>query len=139
MRTTAEVDLQIVAAMAQKELDAMKADDKQGIGEPTDLKCTCGGTMHRFDPTKGQYERLKKELGNPRYSRRKRQMKKNRKNWRKKAGFRAFLLAAIVRPLRNLMGFVCIECGSRRGFYDMMAKSMFRIEPMPEGAKLVYR
>jgi hypothetical protein len=51
---------------------------------------------------------------------------------------RLILLACLVTPLRNPMGFMCIDCGSRQGFYSMMAKSMFQIQPMPEGAKVIY-
>jgi len=132
------VDLaEVVKTLVRKQAE-FAADTTVGIGEATGFTCHCGGTMHQFDPTKAEYERLKKELGNPRYSRRKRQRKKNAKKWRAKAGFRAFLLCSLARPLRNPMGFICIKCGSRQGFYQMMAKSMFRIEPMPEGATPFY-
>jgi hypothetical protein len=57
------------------------SDDK-GMGEPTQFRCHCGGVMHRFDPTVVHFERLIKEMGKPRYSRRKRQAKKNHKKWR---------------------------------------------------------
>jgi hypothetical protein len=126
-----------VLAQYQKSF-AMRPDTTVGIGEATEFTCHCGGVMHRFDPTRSEYERLKKELGQPRYSRRKRQAKKNQRKWRQKAGFRAMLLFAMARPLRNPMGFICAKCGSRRGFYQMMAEGMFQIQPMPEGAKPVY-
>lgn len=102
-----------------------------GMGEPTEFKCHCGGIMYHFDPTRSNFESLKREVGRPRYSRRKRQAKKNLKKWRESQGFKTFLLAALARPLRNPMGYRCASCGRREGFYSMMAKVMFKIEPMP--------
>ena len=133
------VDIAEVAKiLVQRQAEfAARPDTTVGIGEATEFTCHCGGVMHRFDPTKAEYERLKKEMGQPRYSRRKRQAKKNCKRWRQKAGFRAFMLLALARPLRNPMGFICKECGSREDFYSRMAKSMFKVEPMSEGAKLI--
>jgi hypothetical protein len=94
--------------------------NEKAIGEATKFICHCGGTMHWYDPLKPEYERLKKELGNPRYSRRKRQAKKNCKKWRQKAGFKAFMCVVMVRPLRAPMSFICVKCGARQGFYSDM-------------------
>lgn len=125
---------EIVKAMVQRQAEfAARPDSTVGVGEATEFACRCGGVMHRFDPHRVEYERLKKEAGRPRYSRRKRQAKKNAKKWREKLSARLFLTATLVRPLRSPMGFVCIQCGSRQGFYQMMAKSMLQIEPVYGG------
>lgn len=113
-------------------------ETKEGLGEPTEFKCHCGGTMHRFDSSARMYNQIKKEAGKPRYSKKKRQAKKNHKIWAAKHKSKLLLAATLARPLRNPMGFACGKCGAREGFYGMMAKSMFRVEPMPEGAKAIY-
>jgi len=132
-----QIELRVLAALANKQLEAMR-EDAAGMGEATDLRCHCGGVMHKFDPTRAQFEKLQKEMGKPRYSRRKRQAKKNHRKWRESQGSKMFLAAALARPLRNPMGFRCAACGAHEGFYGMMARSMFKIEPLPPGAKAVY-
>lgn len=107
------------------------------LGEATEFVCHCGGTMHRFDPVGHKAREDLKKCGKPRYSRRKRQAKKNHKAWKKKHE-RVLWMSALMMPLRHPMSFKCATCGVREGFYSMMAKAMFRIQPMPEGAKVVY-
>ena len=128
----------LTAAQVLASHQAQFVIDKASLGEATEFRCHCGGVMHRYDPTKRMRAEAEKKAGKPRYSRRKRQMKKNVKRWRQSKQFDALLLACLVTPLRNPMGFMCSECGSREGFYSMMAKSMFQIQPMPEGAKVIY-
>jgi hypothetical protein len=47
-------------------------------------------------------KRLEKRIGKPRYSRRKRQMKKNIKKWKKT---NAYLCAILIQPLRRSIGY----------------------------------
>jgi len=133
----------IDSSLKQNLINAMIANQEKAVneikttlGEPTDFKCHCGGIMHRRSD-KAKIEKLRKELGRPRYSRKKRQIKKNHKKWLEKNKSILFL-NILVSPLRSQMGFVCASCGVNQGFYTMMAKAMFPIEQMPQGAVLFY-
>lgn len=112
--------------------------DSAGMGKATEFRCHCGGVFHRFDPFRAHLERLRKEMGKPRFSRKKRQSKKNHKKWRKTQEANAFLTAAMVHPIRCPMSFKCGSCGTMRGFYSMMAHAMFSVEPMPQGGLACY-
>ena len=102
------------------------------LGEKTNFVCHCGGTMHRFDPIGHQVKQRIQACGKPRYSKKKRYQKKFAKQWSNRNS--ATLILASVLPLRHPMGFRCAKCGHTEGFYSMMAKFMFHIEPMTGSA-----
>lgn len=119
--------------------DFLDTDFLKGcIGDSTVFSCpNCNGVIHKYEPNRPEFERLKKQVGRPRYSRRKRQAKKNVETWRRKVMESLFLAASLVYPLRPRL-FICVECKQVQNLYDLVGKSMFKIEPLPGVAEAVY-
>lgn len=124
-------------AIMKKAMEMLDPYKDVPLGEATEFVCFCGGQFHRWDPVGYKAQQEIAKCGKPRYSRRKRQAKKNHKKWRAKHEH-VLWMSALLMPLRHPRSFKCAKCGVREGFYGMMAKNLFRIEPMPEGAKAVY-
>lgn len=108
-------------------------DDKM-----TDLTCSCGGFLvqrQAFSDNEimASAERIVGEI--PKHKKTRTQ-KKWRKRWAEKAGpiIMGLKLVSIMRPPM----FVCSICGKKEGFYGAIGRNMIKVEPMPEGAKLIY-
>jgi DNA-directed RNA polymerase subunit RPC12/RpoP len=48
------------------------------------------------------------------------------------------LAAILIAPLRNRPSYICESCGNRMGFYQAMAESIIKVEPMPKCSDLIF-
>jgi len=94
----------------------------------TELKCSCGALLVEF-------RRVLLPRG-PQTHRKKRITKKWRKRWEKEN--RHLILASSMMGLLQRPAYRCAQCGKEEGFYSVMGRNLFTVEPMPPGALAVY-
>ncbi len=99
-------------------------------GRTTELKCSCGGPLqevrHLADvpmPSKPTHKK-------------RRILKKRMKRWEQEVEARALVFAAMFAMQRPM--YRCVFCGRKAGFYDTMARNLFRVEPLPVNAVPFY-
>lgn len=122
----------------------LPSDLSERLGEATDMKCSCGGVLHRESQAWAQ--RLRMSLAEaatpnkPPGHRKNRIRKKLRQRYERKR--RVFIAwgAAIMAPISRPFGgtYYCASCGKRDGGYAFIARRMFTVEPMPPGALPIY-
>lgn len=99
---------------------------------PTGLRCSCGGNLGKIYYNNND---IKCKLKEPRYSRRKRQMKKNLKKWqlRENSIFDCILFVkTVVKPIGS-SAYKCLNCGKAYSFYAAMLANMFEYKKIKEG------
>lgn len=110
---------------------------KQEVSEKTDLNCSCGENLYKMKSKYDSFDMAKMIAGNPRYSKKARLRKKFAKQYDIK--FRkCYSMILMTSYLRQPLGYACIKCGKRYSFYNAIASNMIKIEPLPEGAELIY-
>ena len=111
-------------------------DQKPFVGEPTGLKCSCGGDLAKYEPLREKIEAARIAAGKPRHAKTFRLQKKFHKAWVEK--HRVCLMGTMILGALGPPKLRCLKCGRPTGFYQAMAHNMFKIEPMPQGAVPVY-
>ena len=99
------------------------------LGKKTELRCSCGGFLHEFNP---QRYAILKSIGKPRYSKNKRIQKKFKKQWRLK-NLPILMTLPLVRG-----GYKCGSCGRRESLYGAIGRNLFKVQEMPQGAVPYY-
>src|SRR5580692_4450709 len=89
-------------------------------GPATELKCTCGGVLHKrvFPPPP-------KIRPGPRRSKNRRIRKKQLKRWVQTHG-RLLMGFHMMKMAAHPMGFRCASCKQHVGFYSAIARNMFK-------------
>jgi hypothetical protein len=111
---------------------------KTTFGEKTNFLCSCGGSFYQYDPIKPSIHFLKKEIGYPRFSRSKRQRKKNIKKWSDSQKHNNYLLTGLINQIINRACFICDKCGIQKGTNQMIGQRLITVQPLLDDVKQIY-
>jgi hypothetical protein len=104
---------------------------KPEMGAPTRLTCpSCAGVLH------DAVVPLPKLYNGPPKSKNRRIRKKQLKRWFAKT--RLLRMVNIAIGAMGPRGWVCAGCHRRVGFYEGIARNMFKVEPLPPVALPIY-
>ena len=124
------------ALLTRQEAYLEEDDNNPQEGGETELLCSCGGPLVKYEPVRQRIQESIAAVGKQRYASTKRLQKKHHKQWVEKH-HQTLMMGLIVGAIGPPQ-FRCKSCRRIIGFYETVARNIFRVEPLPPGALPIF-